>query len=263
MARKRKSSSNQGGASGGGWIVTYADLMSLLLIFFILLFSMSNVNEEKFTSASESMQVALGSGGGSLVSGNGGAIGIGGEDSGNTSGGVSDEKKEEGSNQEPMEVLDPELLKMYNDVVRFLEENELTSQVTVDANKNGLFVDIQESILFSSGSADVSASGRETLETLSEMIASFDNQVIIEGYTDDVPVINAQFDTNWELSTARAVSVLRYISEEKGIDPSRLSARGYGEHSPIVPNDSAENRAKNRRVNIVIVYEGDQEEGDE
>ena len=78
---------------------------------------------------------------------------------------------------------------------------------------------------------------------------------MIEGYTDDVPMASGVYDTNWELSTARAVSVVRYLVEEENIDPNRLSAVGYGEYRPIVPNDSVENRAKNRRVNILIIFD--------
>jgi len=79
----------------------------------------------------------------------------------------------------------------------------------------------------------------------------------VEGHTDNVPINTREFPSNWELSTARALSVLRYLEEVHSVEPTRLSARGYGEHAPIFPNDTVQNRARNRRVNLLILFEGD------
>lgn len=234
MARRRKKKENQNNSGGGGgWMTTFSDLMSLLLTFFILLYSMSSVSAEKFNEASNSMQLAFG-GGDSLLEGST----------------VVDPATETSE-----EAVDPELLKMYNEVVQFLETKNIASQASVEYDQDGIYVNIQESILFGSGSAIIADSGKNTLNNLGELIQQFENEVVIEGYTDDVPMHNANFSSNWELSTGRALSVLRYLSEEQSIDPKRLSAKGYGEHHPTVPNDSEENKAKNRRVNIVIVYD--------
>lgn len=235
MARRRKKETNSN--SGGGWMTTFADLMSLLLTFFILLYSMSSVSAEKFNEASNSMQLAFG-GGDSIIGGH-------------TIVDTATETSEE--------TVDPELVKMYNEVVQFLENKEIASQTSVEYDQDGIYVNIQESILFGSGSAIIADSGKNTLNDLGELIQQFDNEVVVEGYTDNVPMHNANFTSNWELSTGRALSVLRYLSEERNVDPKRLSAKGYGEHHPTVPNDSEENRAKNRRVNIVIVYNSQEE----
>lgn len=237
MARRRKKETNSNSGGGGGWMTTFADLMSLLLTFFILLYSMSSVSAEKFNEASNSMQLAFG-GGDSIIGGH-------------TIVDTATETSEE--------TVDPELVKMYNEVVQFLENKEIASQTSVEYDQDGIYVNIQESILFGSGSAIIADSGKNTLNDLGELIQQFDNEVVVEGYTDNVPMHNANFTSNWELSTGRALSVLRYLSEERNVDPKRLSAKGYGEHHPTVPNDSEENRAKNRRVNIVIVYNSQEE----
>lgn len=242
MARRRKKKETSSSSSGGGgWITTFSDLMSLLLTFFILLYSMSSVSLEKFQEASQSIQSAL-NGGASVIEGST----------------VEDvETKIETETIE--EIIDPELIEMYNEVVAFLKTNEMTAQASVEYDKDGIYVNIQESILFGSGSAIIADSGKNTLNNLGELIQKFENDVVIEGYTDNVPMYNADFSSNWELSTGRALSVLRYLSEERNVIPTRLSAKGYGEYHPSVPNDSEENRAKNRRVNIVIVYDQQEE----
>lgn len=238
MARRRKKKETKNNSSsGGGWMTTFSDLMSLLLTFFILLYSMSSVSAEKFEAAAKSMQSAFG-GGESMIEGS-------------TVVDIETEKITETSE----ETIDPELVKMYNEVVAFLEMKEMTSQASVEYDQDGIYVNIQESILFGSGSAIIADSGKNTLNDLGELIQQFDNSVVIEGYTDNVPMNNNNFSSNWELSTGRALSVLRYLSEERNVDPTRLAAKGYGEYHPIVPNDSESNKAKNRRVNIVLVYD--------
>lgn len=251
MARKRKNKKKVDQAGSPAWMTTFSDLMSLLLTFFILLFSMSSVSEERFKDAAQSLQMALvGSSGESILDGNGEIIG----------------DFEEYGDVNPEEIVveevpvDPnyipeEVIELYNTVNVYLEGEGLNTDVTLSRDQDGVYIDIQEAILFDSGSATLKAVGRETLGQLVELFTLFDNEIIIEGYTDDVPMRSREFPSNWELSTGRALSVLRYLSESYDISPSRLSARGYGEHRPIVPNDSAENRALNRRVNIVIVHD--------
>lgn len=236
MARRKKV--EQKAESSGGWIVTFSDLMSLLLTFFILLYSMSSVSEIKFMEASQSLQMALnGKGGGTTI----------------LTDATSIVKEPPASPTE--EVTNPEIKELYEKVTGYVEENDMTSKVTVEMDKDGVYVDIQESVLFSSGSADVSDPGQTTLHKLAELVNSLKNNLVVEGYTDNIPIKNSTFSNNWELSTGRAISVLRYLSEEEGVDPRRLSAKGYGEYTPSVPNDTDQNRAVNRRVNIVIVYD--------
>lgn len=249
MARKRKNKKKVDQAGSPAWMTTFSDLMSLLLTFFILLFSMSSVSEERFRDAAQSLQMALvGSSSDSILDGNGEIIGDL----------VGDVNPEEIVVEEvPVDpnYIPEEVIALYNTVNGFLEEEGLNADVTLSRDQEGVYIDIQEAILFDSGHATLKAAGSETLGQLAELFTLFDNEIIIEGYTDDVPMHSIEFPSNWELSTGRALSVLRYLSETYDISPSRLSARGYGEHRPIVPNDSDENRALNRRVNIAIVHD--------
>ncbi|MFL2100344.1 OmpA family protein [Desemzia sp. FAM 23991] len=243
MARKQKKKIDVESGGSPGWMTTFSDLMTLLLTFFILLFSMSSVSDTKFDQASASMSLAFTGQDGLLPK----ETTVVPDDTG--------EKKDIDGVKTTGDEIPPELVEMYEKMEQLLHEQDMDTTIGIEVDSEGIYLDIKDSILFSPGSADIVGSGTETLNNLAELIQQVDNEVIIEGYTDDVPMSNEQYDSNWELSTSRAVSVLRYLSEEKAVDPTRLSARGYGEHHPIVPNDSAKNRAENRRVNIVILYE--------
>lgn len=238
MSRRKKKESNQG-AGSPGWKTTFADLMSLLLTFFILLYSMSSMSNDKFQATAHSLSNVFTGGDGILD-------------------GIIVEPLE---NQEPVDTtsLDPELLEMYNRVTVFVEQNNLGDKVSISADSEGVYVNMNNAILFGKESASLSREGRKVLESVAQLLNSINNQIIVEGHTDNIPNAYGQYPTNWELSVSRAVSVLRYLSEEEKVDPRRLSAVGHGEYKPLVSNDTAENRTKNRRVNIVVVYE--REEG--
>lgn len=227
---RRKRNAESGGGGGPAWMTTFSDLMSLLLTFFILLFSMSSISADKFDNIASSFQSVLsGSGGDSILEG-----------------------------KESIIELSQEYMKnkeMYDKVSNYLDHGELGSNVSVNMNAKGVFVEMKEAILFEPGSASLKPEGIEVLQQLEGLINDFNNDLVIEGYTDDVPMSSPRFPTNWELSTARAVSVVRYLSEVEDVDPERLSAVGYGEYRPMVPNDSVENRANNRRVNILIIFD--------
>lgn len=244
MSRRRIKDQESSGGGSPGWMTTYSDLMSLLLTFFILLYSMSTVDVQKFRNITYSLQQALtGVGGTSILEGE-----------------ISnemlpiDESREIG-NEIAREHISNEILIMYEKVSNYLHENNLEANVAVKMNTQGVFVNINEAILFDLGSAKLKDSGIELLKRLEGLVNDFDNDIVIEGHTDNIPINGNTYPTNWELSTARAVSVVRYLSEVEKIDPSRLSARGYGEYSPIAPNDTQENRALNRRVNMFIVFD--------
>lgn len=248
MARRgRKKKKKQEDSGGASWVTTFSDLMSLLLTFFILLFSMSTVSEEKFSAASQSIQSAfVGQGAGAGVL-DGGLT----NDEADSGDGASDDEEDEFlTNDIPQAIL-----KMEEEALALIEAEGIEDKVAVSSDQEGIYLDIQESILFRSGEADITYEGEETLDSLISVIKLSENNVVVEGFTDDVPMSSSKFPSNWELSTARALSVVHHLADSKGIKANRLSAKGYGEYSPLVPNDSPENRAKNRRVNIVIVYQ--------
>lgn len=239
-----------GGGGAPGWMVTYGDLMSLLLVFFVLLYSMSNLDAEKFESMSQSLQAALaGLGYPSVLEGQkkDKPLDLDRENSLD----IIDSKDNNKNNI----VVREEIVNMYRKVQSYVEEQELDAEVSVSMNRRGVFVDIKEPILFEPGSATLKGTGEEILKRLEGLINDFDNGIVIEGHTDDVPMNTQLYPSNWELSTGRAVAVVRRLSEAEGVDPTRLSAVGYGEYSPIVANDSVENRALNRRVNILIIFD--------
>lgn len=241
--RKQKESS---GASG--WIVTFSDLMSLLLTFFILLYSISTVDAEKFRNITEQLQIAL-TGEGSQGILDGGAEDVTlpiDQDA------FSDDEMPKDDIVEP---LPAEIRDMYNKVNGYLVESGIDARVGVMMKKTGVTVEIKDAILFESASAQLKASGIELLEKLEGLLNDFDNDIVVEGHTDNIPLNTEMYPSNWELSAARAVSVLRYLNEVQNVAPTRLSAKGYGEYAPIEENNTPDSRRKNRRVNLLIVFD--------
>lgn len=263
MARKRKNKKQADQAGAPAWMTTYSDLMSLLLTFFILLFSMSVVSEERFREVAESLRMALiGSSSDSILDNSGDTVGdLDFDEYGDLNEYEGVDPEEIAGEETPVDpnYIPEQVLDLYDTVNLFLEEEGLEADVTLSRDQEGVYIDIQEAIMFDPGLADLKDNGQETMSRLAGLFELFENEIIIEGYTDDIPTGGGRFETNWELSVARSVTVLRYLYENHDIAPTRLSARGYGEYRPIVPNDSAANRTLNRRVNIVIVHD-DREE---
>ena len=130
----------------------------------------------------------------------------------------------------------------------------LGEAVTFRREDRGLIVSIvSDDVLFAAGSADLQADGSVALDALAGALAALPNSISIEGHTDDVPISSGRFPSNWELSTARAGVVLRYLVDRHQLDPSRLVAGGYAEQRPLAGNDTAEGRARNRRVDIAVL----------
>lgn len=227
MARKKKKGDD---IRTDGWMDTFADTMTLLLTFFILLYSISAVDSEKLKELSEALQYSL---------------------TGNSSvkelQSIDDLKIEieEGTKYEDLAAK----------LNKIIEENSLTDEIKIREEDRGIVLEVDESILFDSGKAEIKEDSIHVLDTVAKIIQETDNEIVAEGNTDNVPVSNAKYKSNWELSTERSLSIVRYLIENKNINPNRISLKGYGEYNPIVPNDSDENRAKNRRVDILVVEE--------
>lgn len=208
------------------WIATFSDTITLLLTFFILLYSFSSVNEEKLKQISAALT--------SLLTGDSSTTVLDGS----------------GEMLEAPEVSAPS---MYDKVKEFIEQNDLENVAEIKNDARGIVIQLKDSILFDSGKADLIPQSKDVLNKISTLLATMDNAFIIEGHTDNIPINNYRFNSNWELSSSRAVSVIRYFTETKGLDSSKFQAAGYGEYKPLVDNSTEENRAKNRRVNILIV----------
>jgi chemotaxis protein MotB len=145
----------------------------------------------------------------------------------------------------------------YQDLQKKLEKEIQEGQVQIREMKDRLTVTMVDQILFASGSAEVGKKGKAVLAKVVTILKDVKGKRIeVDGHTDNVPIINtlrSRFATNWELSTARATEVVRYLQDEGGIDPRVLSATGFGEYQPVASNDTEEGRHKNRRIEIVLL----------
>ncbi|MGL4730156.1 MAG: flagellar motor protein MotB [Clostridium sp.] len=224
------------------WLATFADTMTLLLTFFVLLYSMSTVNEQKLMQVSNSFQLMFtGSSSQNIMDFN-------------TSSGqvpvVGQSEVTQGAQDNLQDMKD----NVYQQVMEIITENNMQSEMEVFEDEKGINIQMKETVLFESGKADLLQKSKEILSKINTVIANVNNKIIIEGHTDNVPINSVIYPTNWHLSSARSISVLQYFIQEKGNkNPERFMAVACGEYSPIVPNDSDANRAKNRRVNIIIV----------
>jgi chemotaxis protein MotB len=150
-----------------------------------------------------------------------------------------------------------EVSSTYDDLLESMKEEVEKGRVTISELQGQLSVELMNEILFPSGSAEVSEEGRGVLDRLGQALSPVtDKAILVEGHTDNVPIrggLSERYPTNWDLSTARAVSIVRHLTEKAGIDPARIGAAGYGEFRPISPNDTPEGRARNRRIEIKLL----------
>ncbi|MFR3072485.1 MAG: flagellar motor protein MotB, partial [Paeniclostridium sp.] len=138
-----------------------------------------------------------------------------------------------------------------------IQNNNLNNVIKVRQEDRGIILQLDETILFDSGRDELKPTSIQALDTITTLVNGMDNDILVEGHTDNVPIHNSRFASNWDLSTARAVSVVSYFVEKKGIKPTRFAVKGYGEFKPLVDNSTPENRAINRRVDILIVDQKD------
>ena len=264
MGRKREHEAEK--ENGERWMLTYLDLITLLMIFFVVLYSMSAIDAQKFAAVAESLNNALGGGtpskielstsptGPSLIQ-----AGVtpsktnvpnNGTDSINAAATKPDTSKNTGQGASDAENMSIEAIKAKID--KFAKDNGIQLTLITTIEERGLVVSIQETLLFESGSADITARARDILERVSTVLAAEPNQIKVEGHTDNLPINTAKFPSNWELSVIRSINVVRILQHD-GIPPSRLSAAGYGEFRPISPNDTEAGRGKNRRIDLIVL----------
>ena len=236
MARKKV---NRDEPKGDEWLATYSDCVTLLMTFFVLLYAMSSVDENKMRALAQAFRsVMAGEAGDTILEYslyNGDVPLIGGEIPTDT---IDGEKIEES---------------MYYQVSKFVDEHDLEAVVDIIETDLGVAIQLRDNILFETSKSDLRSESKEILDSIAALISSMNNNIVVEGHTDNRPINTAEFPSNWELSVDRAVNVVRYFVENGKIDPKRLSATGYGEFQPIVDNDTEENMEKNRRVNILIM----------
>jgi chemotaxis protein MotB len=211
------------------WLLTYADLITLLLAFFIVMYSMSQVDRKKFGKMTEALNSVL-------------------------RGGQSILKYQLEPSTKGHGLLKLGNLRMVQQKIeeRFkqLGRNEV---LQTEITERGLVIHVLESALFDVGSATLKPRALEVLDLIADQVKGRPNHIRVEGHTDDRPINTLVFPTNWELSSRRATAVVRYYAENHSIPPDRISALGYGEYRPVRPNNTIENRARNRRVDVVIL----------
>ena len=251
MARKKKHEEHE---SHERWLVSYADFITLLFAFFVVMFATSQVDSQKVGRFVESVNTALDIKGSFP---NTGSEPIVEEGSHVTSppvvaalianlqpkkGDVSQGRVERNSMQ-PLRAA----------LTQYLARPDVKSRVRTVRDRRGLTLSMAGTSLFAPGGEDLVPGGRVVLERFAELLRNFNVQVMVEGHTDSDKISTDRYPTNWDLSTARATSVIRFLSEVGGVPPYRFVAVGYGGFRPIAPNDSSEGRAQNRRVDFVLL----------
>lgn len=247
MAKKKQKKENS-----ERWLLTYSDLITLLMIFFVIMYSMSNVDSQKYDSLATSLNNSL-SPSFSIV--NGGSTNSIGSITPVTNGNSDILSNSSSQSLSPTQEIEQELK-------NYLESHDLTSQVTLHIEPQGLILSLNENIFFESGKAEIQPRYKKNLLEISAILSTFNNNVSIEGHTDNIPIHNNQFRSNWELAAIRATNVVHLLIDEEHMNPSKLSATSYGEHHPIASNDTDEGRAKNRRIDIVLLSSTFYEESD-
>ena len=212
------------------WLLTYADMITLMLALFIILFAMSTISRVKVQEFAKLVSAGFDNVWSVNQPPNGGTNG---EQSFNASANIPAIQRE---------------------LQRYVERHKLQNQVQVHLDKRGLVITLlSDKSYYDSGSAELRPETKKIIDDIYHFLKKNNNLIRVEGNTDNVPIHTALYPTNWELSTARAVGVVRYMVEDDGLDPTRVSAAGYGEFRPRKPNDNDADRQQNRRVDIVLL----------
>ena len=252
------------------WVIPYADLLTLLMAMFIALFAMSSVDQAKFKKVALGLNQALGGDkldtgvfadgrGAESITGGNGATGTG------AGGGVGPDKSNPGKDyfkriadqQSNLDTVRSAERVKFGDVQKEIEKAAdklgLKDKLTFELQERGLVVRvITDDVLFSSGDATLQSQGAEVLKLVGKVLASLDNTVLIEGHTDNRPIRTDRFRNNWDLSAARANSVLMFLADEMKFDVQRLRPTAWADLHPLADNATPEGQAKNRRVEIVV-----------
>ncbi|MNX74372.1 Motility protein B [compost metagenome] len=248
MAGRRGRGNHSGGGHGGAsserWLLTYADLITLLLVFFVVLYALSQVDLAKYEKLKESLSKSMGASS-ALID----LKGAGHRENTLLDGGKGVLPHEE-------VIVMPEQLeleRLSKDVEQMAAEAGLAEELETTLTPEGLVVSISNAGFFMSGDAGLRPKAVPTLDRIARMLKTSGHTLRIEGHTDNTPISTARYPSNWELSAVRATNLVRFLIERHSYDPRRLSAAGYGEYYPKVPNDTEAHRAQNRRVDIVVL----------
>ena len=227
------------------WLVPYADILTLLLALFIVLFASSSVDAVKFQQLSNVFNQVFTSGTGFM-------------DFPSDSPSNNPTSPEQRSSMEGTKGLgkneEQQLTEVQERVNEYIQKNDLVDELDTNLTDEGLMISIRDNVLFESGVSEVRTEDRRIAKEISSLLVmDLPRGIVISGHTDNVPIKTYRYDSNWDLSVMRAVNFMKLLLDNTKLDPEMFSAKGFGEFKPAASNKTAEGRAKNRRVEILIV----------
>lgn len=241
MARKKHHPPHEE-HEGEPWLLPYSDLMTLLLALFIALFAISQTDQKKMSELAQAFTAAFNMGGPSFF-----------DKAGPNVGRRAETPSTEDLGNAAYFAENMQLEELQEKLQAYIEENNLDEQLSTQLAEEGLMIRIKERALFPSGSAQLVGQAQSIVPVVAGMLASLPERVVISGHTDNVPINTAQYPSNWELSSARAMNLMKAIlAAEKSLNPARFSAIGYSEYRPIADNKTDAGKQQNRRVEIFI-----------
>jgi chemotaxis protein MotB len=228
------------------WLVSYADFITLMFGFFVVLYAFAQAGEKKQAQVSHAIDTAFHS------------MGVDRNAAGTPDPDATSQSPKSADAVAEQDILAPSQIREDLDHLRLDLTHSLSGRlashsISLEMGRDGLVISLREAGFFESGSATPKPEALPTLRFIASRLGATPYDLRIEGHTDNVPVHNAQFNSNWELSTARATSIARLFLDLKALPPDRISAAGYAEFHPIASNDTAEGRAENRRVDLVVM----------
>ncbi|MBO1514468.1 flagellar motor protein MotB [Metabacillus bambusae] len=248
MARKKKHK-HEDEHMDESWLVPYADLLTLVLALFIVLFAMSSVDAQKFQQMARAFNSTFTGGTGVL------------EYPSPTPDGemeqldVQKDQTPQEDAEEAQKQLEQQKLKEIQDKINtYIKNNKLETKLKTTLTDEGLLITILNDIFFDSGKADIRNKDKQLAMEISELLVmNPPRNIIVSGHTDNIPIKNSEYDSNWHLSVMRAVNFMKILIDNENLDPKVFSAKGFGEYNPVASNDSKEGRQKNRRVEVLIL----------
>lgn len=199
------------------WVVSYADFVTMLLALFMVLYAVLRIDNQKLEKLNSQMKQTF-------------------------------------SGEYSQNVTNYQAVKNANQIEKLVKENvQQTKSINLVKSDKGLIIRINNTMLFDEGSAEIKPEAKKSLSEILRVLTKIENPVIIEGHTDSIPIKNVKYPSNWELSTARATNIIKYMVDNSGLSPKRLRAVGYGEYMPIADNTLTSGRNLNRRVDIILL----------
>jgi chemotaxis protein MotB len=241
------------------WVIPYADMLTLLMALFMMLFAISSVDLAKFEKLAQSLNQALGDGSMSVLEGGESVLSGAGPapvDGPGRAERAEDALQREEERSRAVVAEQQQLAEVEQQVREQAVAAGIGDSVDFRREARGLVVTIvTDQVMFEPGQANVQPGGSQILGQVAAAIRDLPNRISIEGHTDNRPISTSQYRSNWELSTARATDVLRYLVDQLGVPANRVQASGYGDQQPVASNDSPAGRAQNRRVELAILSE--------